>query len=90
VVGNPCLRGIAGPPFYAVLVHPGDVGTASGLLTNPDGRVLDGTGEPITGLYCCRSTWFLPLLASIGGVQARTHRSTLFRVPELLLGLAEM
>ncbi|MBY0361811.1 MAG: FAD-binding protein, partial [Phreatobacter sp.] len=55
IAGNPCLGAIAEPPFYAVRVYPGDIGTASGLLTDTDGRVLDGNGEPIAGLYCCGS-----------------------------------
>ncbi|MDP2801454.1 MAG: FAD-binding protein [Phreatobacter sp.] len=55
IAGNPCLGAIAEQPFYAVRVYPGDIGTASGLLTDPDGRVLDGNGEPIAGLYCCGS-----------------------------------
>ncbi len=55
IAGNPCLGAIAEPPFYAVRVYPGDIGTASGLLTDPDGRVLDVGGEAIVGLYCCGS-----------------------------------
>ncbi|MDP3545262.1 MAG: FAD-binding protein, partial [Phreatobacter sp.] len=55
IAGNPCLGPIAEPPFYAVRVYPGDIGTASGLLTDPDGRVLDRSGDPIAGLYCCGS-----------------------------------
>lgn len=55
VAGNPCLGAIAEPPFYAVRVYPGDIGTASGLLSDPDGRVLGRSGEPIAGLYCCGS-----------------------------------
>lgn len=53
--GNPCLGAIADAPFYAVRVYPGDIGTASGLWTDPDGRVLDADGVPIAGLYCCGS-----------------------------------
>lgn len=48
---NPCLGPIRTPPFYAVRVYPGDIGTASGLMTDPDGRVLDASGHPIAGLY---------------------------------------
>lgn len=50
---NPCLSPIRTPPFYAVRVYPGDIGTASGLLTDPDGRVLDPDGLPIPGLFAC-------------------------------------
>ena len=48
---NPCLGPIASPPFYAVRVYPGDIGTAAGIHTDARARVLDQTGEPIPGLY---------------------------------------
>jgi len=50
---NPCLRPIQKPPFHAVAVHPGDLGTAAGLATDGDARVLDAAGTPIPGLYAC-------------------------------------
>lgn len=49
--GHPNLGPIATPPFYAVRVYPGDIGTASGLRTDVDARVLDAEGQPIAGLY---------------------------------------
>jgi succinate dehydrogenase/fumarate reductase flavoprotein subunit len=50
---NPCMRPIERPPFYAVRLHPSDLGTAAGLVTDADARVLDGEGRPIRGLYAC-------------------------------------
>jgi len=50
---NPCVAPIEHPPFYAVAVHPGDLGTAAGLLTDENARVLDGAGRPIDNLYAC-------------------------------------
>ena len=50
---NPCVAPIAHPPFYAVAVHPGDLGTAAGLLADENARVLDGAGRPIDNLYAC-------------------------------------
>jgi len=50
---NPCMRPIAQPPFYAVRLYPSDLGSAAGLLTDADARVLDGDGRPIPGLYAC-------------------------------------
>lgn len=50
---NPCVAAIERPPFYAVAVHPGDLGTAAGLATDEFARVLDQKGEPIQGLYAC-------------------------------------
>jgi 3-oxosteroid 1-dehydrogenase len=39
------------PPFYAVPVVPGDVGTFGGLVTDEYARVLDKRGSVIRGLY---------------------------------------
>ncbi|PWK91902.1 FAD-dependent oxidoreductase [Fulvimonas soli] len=52
---NPCLGPIATPPFYAVTVHPGDIGTSRGLRTNERAQVLDRGGRAIPGLYACGS-----------------------------------
>ena len=51
VTPNPCLAPIAAPPFYALEVVIGDLGTFAGLRTDAAARVLDGTGAPIAGLY---------------------------------------
>jgi len=48
---NPCLAPIASPPFYAVEVVVGDLGTFAGLRTDGNGCVLDRDGRPIAGLY---------------------------------------
>lgn len=50
---NPCVAPILAGPFYAVEVHPADLGTAAGLATDKDARVLDGNGSAIPGLYAC-------------------------------------
>jgi succinate dehydrogenase/fumarate reductase flavoprotein subunit len=50
---NPCVAPIEHPPFYAVAIYPGDLGTAAGLLTDENGRVLDGGGTPVGKLYAC-------------------------------------
>lgn len=47
---NPCLRPLA-PPFYAVTVVPGDIGTFAGLRTDEHARVVDADAAPIDGLY---------------------------------------
>lgn len=49
---NPNLAPIARPPFYAIRLWPGELGTKGGLLTDADARVLDAQGAPIDGLYC--------------------------------------
>lgn len=50
---NPCLGPIDRAPFYAVRIHPGDIGTSLGLRTDASARVLDGQGALIAGLYAC-------------------------------------
>ena len=48
---NPNLAPLARPPFYAVKIVPGDLGTKGGLLTDSRARVLRDDGTPIHGLY---------------------------------------
>jgi len=50
---NPCMRPIEQAPFYAVRLYPSDLGTAAGLVTDVDARVLDADGRPVSGLYAC-------------------------------------
>ena len=50
---NPCVAPIARAPFYALALHPADLGTAAGLLTNAQAQVLRADGTPIEGLYAC-------------------------------------
>ncbi len=53
---NPCLAPLETPPFYAVKIVPGDLGTKGGLLTDERARVLRGDGTPIPGLYAAGNT----------------------------------
>lgn len=48
---NPCLGPVSKPPFYAVALYPGDIGTSGGVLCDEFARVLDAEGDPIPGLY---------------------------------------
>ena len=48
---NPCLRALDEGPFYAMPIHPGDIGTNGGLRTDERARVLDEAGTAIPGLY---------------------------------------
>src|SRR5919201_1526590 len=52
---NPCLGAVEKPPFYAVQVYPGDVGTFGGLVTDEHARVLRDDGSVIDGLYAAGS-----------------------------------
>lgn len=48
---NPCLGSLDKPPYYAIALYPGDVGTCGGLLTDASARVMHMNGQPIEGLY---------------------------------------
>jgi succinate dehydrogenase/fumarate reductase flavoprotein subunit len=48
---NPCLAPLDDPPYYAVRIGPGDLGTFAGLRTDAFARVLNTANEPIAGLY---------------------------------------
>ncbi len=48
---NPNLAPLAVPPFYAVTIVPGDLGTKGGLCTDSRARVLRADGSPVPGLY---------------------------------------
>jgi 3-oxosteroid 1-dehydrogenase len=48
---NPCLAPLDTPPYYGIVVYPGDLGTKGGLKTDAGARVLTKSGEPIPGLY---------------------------------------
>jgi predicted oxidoreductase len=48
---NPCVGPLDSPPFYAVRVIPGDLGTFAGIRTSANAQVIDGSGRPIAGLY---------------------------------------
>ena len=50
---NPCVAPIVTPPFYAVALRPGDLGTSAGLVTDAAARVLGADGAPIRHLYAC-------------------------------------
>jgi succinate dehydrogenase/fumarate reductase flavoprotein subunit len=48
---HPNLAPLDTPPFYAMELHPGSIGTKGGLVTNADAAVLDVDEEIIPGLY---------------------------------------
>ena len=51
VTPNPCLAPLAKPPYYAMRLDAGDIGTKGGLKTDGSARVLNEAGEVIPGLY---------------------------------------
>jgi succinate dehydrogenase/fumarate reductase flavoprotein subunit len=48
---NPCLAPLATPPYYAVQIRPGSLGTFAGIKTDERARVLGSDGHPFAGLY---------------------------------------
>lgn len=48
---NPCLGEISRPPFHAVRMVPGDLGTKGGIRTDAHARALRDDGTVIEGLY---------------------------------------
>ncbi len=53
---NPCLAPITKPPYYAVKLYPGDLGTKGGLVTNEQAQVLKEDKTIINGLYAVGNT----------------------------------
>lgn len=50
---NPTLGPVATPPFYAIRLWPGDIGSARGLAVDTHARLIDADGRSIPGLYAC-------------------------------------
>ena len=48
---HPSMGSIERPPFYALPVHPGTLGTKGGPITNAEGQVIDVRGNVIPGLF---------------------------------------
>lgn len=48
---NPTLGPIKTAPFYAVKLHPADIGTAKGFVGDTSARLLRDNGSVIDGLY---------------------------------------
>lgn len=50
---NPNLGPIQTPPYYAIRLYPGDIGAATGLVTDADAQVLGPDNRPLCKLYAC-------------------------------------
>jgi hypothetical protein len=52
-----CTLGVIDqPPFYAIKMEAGVLGTAGGPKTNANGQVVDWSDKPIDGLYAAGNT----------------------------------
>ncbi|MEX3953382.1 FAD-dependent oxidoreductase [Paraburkholderia sp. EG287A] len=58
---NPNLGPIQKAPFIALRILPATLGTAVGLKTDTDGRVLSVEGWPIDGLFACGNDMTSPM-----------------------------
>lgn len=67
---NTCLAPITEGPFYAVEIHPGDIGTKGGLLTNASAQVMNQSNSPISGLYAVGNCAASPMGRSYPGAGA--------------------
>ena len=74
--GDPTLRDgtaraslgpVENPPYYAIQVFSGALGTKGGPLTDTHSRVLDVDGEVIPGLYAAGNAMASPLGMTYGG-----------------------
>ncbi|MET4202163.1 FAD-dependent oxidoreductase [Bradyrhizobium sp. LA6.12] len=50
---NPCVAPILRASFFAMRIHPADLGTAIGMKVDAQARVLREDGTPVAGLYAC-------------------------------------
>src|SRR3546814_837249 len=64
---NTCLGPIIKPPFYAVKLDAGEIGTKGGLVTDPQARVLREDGSAIDGLYATGNTSAAVMGPTYGG-----------------------
>ena len=64
---NPNLAALAEPPFYAIKIVPGDLGTKGGLRTDERARVVREDGSVIPGLYAAGNTSALVMGRSYAG-----------------------
>ncbi|MFC9551887.1 FAD-binding protein [Rhodococcus sp. NPDC056960] len=53
---NPTMDELDTAPYYAVRMEAGDLGTKGGLVCNEHSQVLNGSGDPIPGLYATGNT----------------------------------
>jgi 3-oxosteroid 1-dehydrogenase len=75
---NPSLGALDQPPYYAVKIYPGDVGTNGGLLTDENARVLREDGSVIDGLYCSGNNSATVMGYSYPGPGATLGPATIF------------
>jgi 3-oxosteroid 1-dehydrogenase len=64
---NPNMAPLASPPYYAIKIVPGDLGTKGGLRTDEHARVLRADGGIVDGLYAAGNTSAMVMGRSYAG-----------------------
>jgi 3-oxosteroid 1-dehydrogenase len=72
------LAPLEAPPFYAIQVFSGALGTKGGPKTDTDARVLDLDGEVIPGLYAAGNAMASPMGGTYGGAGGTLGPALLF------------
>jgi 3-oxosteroid 1-dehydrogenase len=67
---NANLGALRKPPYYALQVHPGTIGTKGGARVTVDAQVLRVGGEPIAGLYAAGNVIAAPAGSGYPGAGA--------------------
>jgi 3-oxosteroid 1-dehydrogenase len=75
---SPNLGPLEKPPFYAIRIVPGDVGTAGGVMTDEHARVLRQDGSVIPGLYATGNATASVMGRSYPGAGASIAASMVF------------
>ena len=75
---NPCLGPLDRPPYYAIELWPGDLGTKGGLSTDAHACVLRQNGSPIEGLYAVGNCSASVMAHSYAGAGATIGPSMVF------------
>lgn len=67
---NPSMGPVDTPPFYAIRIDLGDLGTKGGIKVDAHARAIDRQGNPIAGLYAvgnCAASPFADCYPGSGG-----------------------
>jgi 3-oxosteroid 1-dehydrogenase len=67
---NPNLGTLCKPPYFALEVHPGTIGTKGGARVTVDAQVLRVGGQPIEGLYAAGNVIAAPAGSGYPGAGA--------------------
>ena len=87
---NPTLASLAKPPFYAIRIFPGDIGTRGGLVINKNAQVLSESGAVIEGLWAAGNSSATVMGNSYPGPGATIGPAMAFGYVAALSGAGEL